>query len=66
MEKSGQLNPVLYSELKKVEKGKTGKGLSCSCSSSNVKFLPRNKKDLSKELFRLMGAYKSGNKNFYN
>ena len=34
--------------------------------SGLIKFLPDNKKDLVRELFRLMGSYKSGNKNVYN
>jgi hypothetical protein len=58
------MNPGLYNELKQIKKEKTGKGLSCGCKS--VKFLPDNKKDLSHELIRLMGSYKSGNKAVFN
>jgi hypothetical protein len=31
-----------------------------------MKILPSGKTDLIRELFRLMGSYKSGNKNVYN
>ena len=50
--------PLLYSELKTAKISKKGSGL--------IKFLPGNKNDLVRELFRLMGSYKSGNKNVYN
>ena len=62
--KIGNTNTLLYNELKQVKKGKTGRGLACGCKS--VKFLPDNKKDLSHELIRLMGSYKSGNKAVIN
>lgn len=47
--------PQYYSEIKTFKKG-----------SGLFKFLPGNKKDLVRELFRLMGSYKSGNKNVFN
>lgn len=50
--------PQLYSEIKAAKISKRGSGL--------IKFLPDNKTDLVRELFRLMGSYKSGNKNVYN
>lgn len=62
--KIGSVNPALYNELKQIKKGKTGKGLSCGCKP--IKFLPDNKKNLSHELIRLMGSYRSGNKAVFN
>jgi len=50
--------PLLYNEIKTAKTSKKRNGL--------IKFLPDNKNDLVKELFRLMGSYKSGNKNVYN
>lgn len=50
--------PQLYREIKTAKTSKKGSGL--------IKFLPGNKTDLVRELFRLMGSYKSGNKNVYN
>jgi len=50
--------PQLYSEIKTAIKSKKGSGL--------ITFLPDNKKDLVRELFRLMGSYNSGNKNVHN
>lgn len=51
-------------EAKKTPK--KGKGLGCQCSGSSIKFLSNNKENLVKELFRLLGSYKSGNKGVYN
>jgi len=50
--------PQLYSEMKTAKTSKKGSGL--------IKFLPDNKHDLVRELFRQMGSYKSGNKNVYS
>lgn len=52
------VDPGLYQEIKKVKTTKKGTGL--------TKFLPSGKDGLVRELFRLMGSYKSGNKNAYN
>jgi len=50
-------DPVFYKLLKTVKTTKKGTG---------VKFLPSGKEELMHELLRLMGSYKSGNKNVYN
>lgn len=51
-------DPELYKRIKDAKTVKKGKGF--------VKFLPSGKSELIKELFRLIGSYKSGNKNVYN
>lgn len=48
---------MFYKLLKTVKTTKKGTG---------VKFLPSGKEELMHELLRLMGSYKSGNKNVYN
>jgi hypothetical protein len=50
--------PDFYNEIKSAKTQKKGTGL--------IKFLPSGKTDLIRELFRLMGSYKSGNKSVYN
>ena len=50
-------DPEFYEQLRSVKKTKKGSG---------VKFLPSGKEELIHELFRLIGSYKSGNKNVYN
>ena len=50
-------DPEFYEQLRSVKKTKKGTG---------VKFLPSGKEELIHELFRLIGSYKSGNKNVYN
>lgn len=50
-------DPDLYKKLKSAKKTKKGTG---------VRFLPSGKQELIHELFRLIGSYKSGNKNVYN
>lgn len=52
------IDPELYKRIKDAKTVKKGKGF--------VKFLPSGKSELVKELFRLIGSYKSGNKNVYN
>jgi hypothetical protein len=47
--------PDFYKEIKTLKKG-----------TGLMKFLPSGKTDLIRELLRLMGSYKSGNKNVYN
>ena len=46
--------------MKKIKTAKTKK------KGTGVKFLPSGKQELKHELFRLMGSYKSRNKNVYN
>lgn len=53
----GTVDSKFFEQLKTVRHLKTGKG---------VQFLPDNKQDLTRELFRLMGSFNSGNKNVYN
>lgn len=53
----GTVDSQFFEQLKTVRHSKIGKG---------VHFLPDNKKDLTRELLRLIGSYKSGNKNVYN
>ena len=50
-------DPELYKQIKSAKTAKKGTG---------VKFLPSGKQELIHELFRLIGSYKSGNKNVYN
>ena len=50
-------DPELYIQIKSAKTAKKGTG---------VKFLPSGKQELIHELFRLIGSYKSGNKNVYN
>ena len=50
-------DPELYKQIKSAKTTKKGTG---------VKFLPSGKQELIHELFRLIGSYKSGNKNVYN
>ena len=50
-------DPDFHKRLKSSKTTKKGTG---------VKFLPSGKEELLRELFRLMGSYKSGNKNVYN
>jgi hypothetical protein len=50
-------DPDFHKQLQSVKKTKKGTG---------VKFLPSGKQELLQELLRLIGSYKSGNKNVYN
>ena len=50
-------HPDFHKQLQSVKKTKKGTG---------VKFLPSGKQELLQELLRLIGSYKSGNKNVYN
>ena len=50
-------DPELHKQLMSVRKSKKGTG---------IKFLPSGKEELLRELFRLLGSYKSGNKNVFN
>jgi len=55
----GNVDAAFFDQLKNAKQShaRTGRG---------IQFLPDNKKDLVTELFRLLGSYKSGNKNVFN
>jgi hypothetical protein len=55
------LDSSFSEQIIQIKKSKTGKGL-----TGGVKFLPHNANDSIKELLRLIGSYKSRNKNVYN